>query len=290
MTGLTDHRGQKFTGPQAEPWRDGRRDELSGEDVERLHRGGDDQAMSSSRTALAGRPPYRSLRPVAGCEVCAPGPDPVDPVDPAHPVKVLAQSGDPVSQAGLSGLLHGRAGIELVPPGREADADLVLKAAAEFTVPVMNRLRSLRAEPGQLRIVLVLERLGDPDLMAAAELGVAGFVNRSQATGEHLTRVLTIVHQGGTHLPREIQARLLADVARVQRTVLAPRRLTASGLDHREVEVLRCIAEGLENAEIAQRMQYSERTVKSILYALMERLQLRNRSHAVAFAMRAGVL
>ncbi len=47
---------------------------------------------------------------------------------------------------------------------------------------------------------------------------------------------------------------------------------------------------GLENAEIAQRMQYSERTVKSILYALMERLQLRNRSHAVAFAMRAGVL
>ncbi|WP_285628741.1 response regulator transcription factor [Kineosporia sp. NBRC 101677] len=200
------------------------------------------------------------------------------------------QADDPVSQAGLSALLQGRTGIDHVLPGQLAEADLLLKAADELSVPVMNRLRSLRPEDGQLRIVLVLGRLGEPDLMAAVELGVVGFVERSQATGEHLARVLATVHQGGTHLPPEIQVRLLADVARVQRTVLAPRRLTASGLDDREVEVLRYIAEGLENAEIAQRMQYSERTVKSILYSLTERLQLRNRSHAVAFAMRAGVL
>lgn len=72
--------------------------------------------------------------------------------------------------------------------------------------------------------------------------------------------------------------------------MLGPRGLTASGLETREVDVLRLIAEGLDTAEIADRMKYSERTVKNILYAMMTRLNLRNRSHAVAYAMRSGII
>jgi DNA-binding CsgD family transcriptional regulator len=83
---------------------------------------------------------------------------------------------------------------------------------------------------------------------------------------------------------------LLREFTHLQQTVLAPRGLTASGLDAREVDVLRLIADGLDTAEIADRMKYSERTVKNILYAMMTRLNLRNRSHAVAYAMRSGII
>jgi len=63
----------------------------------------------------------------------------------------------------------------------------------------------------------------------------------------------------------------------------------AAGFDDltaREIEVLRMLAEGTETAEIAQRLNYSERTIKNTIYAMQSRLGLRNRTHAVAFALR----
>jgi len=54
--------------------------------------------------------------------------------------------------------------------------------------------------------------------------------------------------------------------------------------------VLRLMADGMDTGEIARNLSYSERTVKNIIYAITTRLSLRNRSHAVAYAMRAGVI
>ncbi|MBT0774259.1 response regulator transcription factor [Kineosporia sp. J2-2] len=209
-------------------------------------------------------------------------------------LRVVIDDPDPLSRTGLRIFLVDRLGFEEVD--RMAEADVVLISTDEMNAGVVERLRSLaqerrgEPEPDRPRIVIILDRVGSPDLAAAFELGVAGFVYRTQATPDHLGRVLTTVHQGGTHVPPDIQNRLVAEFVRLQRDVLAPRGLTASGLEAREVTVLRHIAEGLELTEIAERMQYSERTVKSILYSLMERLHLRNRAHAVAYAMRAGVV
>ena len=109
-------------------------------------------------------------------------------------------------------------------------------------------------------------------------------------TAERFAHTVVTVSRGGAEMPPEVQARLVQEVARMQHDLLAPPGLTAAGLDSREVDVLRYIAQGLDTTEIAQKMLYSERTVKGILYALMARLHLRNRSHAVAYAMRAGIL
>ena len=84
--------------------------------------------------------------------------------------------------------------------------------------------------------------------------------------------------------------RLLEEVGRLQRQVLSPRGLTLARLSPREAEVLRLVAEGQDTAEIALQMCYSERTVKNILHDLTTRLQLRNRTHAVAYAMREGLI
>ena len=58
----------------------------------------------------------------------------------------------------------------------------------------------------------------------------------------------------------------------------------------RSIDVLRLVADGLDTGEIAQRLSYSERTIKNVIHDVTSRLHLRNRSHAVAFAMRTGVI
>jgi DNA-binding CsgD family transcriptional regulator len=61
-----------------------------------------------------------------------------------------------------------------------------------------------------------------------------------------------------------------------------------NGLTPRELEVLRLVSDGLDTQQIADRLCYSERTVKGVIHDVTTRLNLRNRSHAVAFAMRRG--
>jgi DNA-binding NarL/FixJ family response regulator len=56
------------------------------------------------------------------------------------------------------------------------------------------------------------------------------------------------------------------------------------------VEVLRLLADGLDTSEIAHKLAYSERTVKNVVHDVTTRLQLRNRSHAVAYALREGLI
>ena len=66
--------------------------------------------------------------------------------------------------------------------------------------------------------------------------------------------------------------------------------LTFNGLATREIEVLRLVADGCDTHEIADKLAYSERTVKNVLHDVTTRLQLRNRSHAVAYALRQGLI
>ena len=72
--------------------------------------------------------------------------------------------------------------------------------------------------------------------------------------------------------------------------MLAPRGLTFSGLTDREVRVLRLLAEGFDTAEVGRQLFLSERTVKNVVHDVTSRLNLRNRTHAVAYALRQGLI
>jgi DNA-binding CsgD family transcriptional regulator len=72
--------------------------------------------------------------------------------------------------------------------------------------------------------------------------------------------------------------------------VLSPRGLSFSGLSDREVDVLKLLADGHDTAEVARRLAYSERTVKNVLQDVTRRHNLRNRTHAVAYALRQGLI
>lgn len=194
---------------------------------------------------------------------------------------------DPVSHAGVASQLRPRPEVTLLDAGddRATVAVVVTDGVDEETIQVLRRLQR-----GSCRSVLVVTHIDDTGLAAAVEAGVAGLVRRGEATPERLTNAVCAAARGEGSVPPDLLGRLLAQVGRLQRQLLGPRGLAINGLATREIDILRLVAEGLDTAEIAVTLSYSERTVKNVLHDVTSRLQLRNRSHAVAYALKQGLI
>lgn len=202
-------------------------------------------------------------------------------------VAICVCASDPVSHAGVASQLRPRPEVTLLDAGdeRAAVAVVVADSVDEETV---QALRSLRGS--SCRSVLVVTHIDDGGLAAAVEAGVTGLVRRAEATPERLATAVCAAARGEGSVPGDLLGRLLAQVGRLQRQLLNPRGLTLNGMSAREVEILRLVAEGLDTGEIAVKLSYSERTVKNVLHDVTTRLQLRNRSHAVAYALKQGLI
>jgi DNA-binding NarL/FixJ family response regulator len=204
-------------------------------------------------------------------------------------IAVAIASADPLSRAGLAAHLRGQAGIDVVPDSAAAAARVTVVVSDEVDDETTRELRGLRAA-GQERLVLLVSRVDDVGLLAAVEAGVSGVVRRSQVTGGQLVASIRAAAVGEGTLPPDLLGRLLSQVGRLQRQVLHPRGLTFAGLTEREISVLRLLAEGHDTAEVGRRLFFSERTVKNVIHDVTSRLDLRNRTHAVAYAIRQGLI
>ncbi len=203
-------------------------------------------------------------------------------------LRVLAH--DPISQAGVVSQLRPRPEVRVATPAEENDASIVVVVTDSINDEALALLRACVRGPSGVRLVLVVGQLDDDGLVRAVEAGVIGVVRRAEATADRLVAVVQAAAAGDGSLPPDLLGRLLGQVGRLQRQVLDPRGITFSGLASREVEVLRLVADGFDTAQIAGRLSYSERTVKNVLHDVTNRLQLRNRSHAVAYAVREGLI
>jgi DNA-binding NarL/FixJ family response regulator len=194
---------------------------------------------------------------------------------------------DPVSQAGMLSSFRPRPEVMIVDgdDDRVAVAVVVADTVDEQT---LTTLRSLNRR--HCPTLLVVRAIDDAALAAAVEAGLAGLIRRADATPERLAHAVCSIAKGDGTVPPDLLGRLLAQVGRVQRQVLSPRGFTLTGLAQRELEILRLIADGMDTAEIATTLSYSERTVKNVLHDVTSRLQLRNRSHAVAYALKQGMI
>ncbi|MFD9606482.1 response regulator transcription factor [Streptomyces sp. NPDC057908] len=203
---------------------------------------------------------------------------------------VALRAQDPISQAGVASQLRTRPEVSVTEWGEgDASPQIVVVVVDAVDEEVLTMLRHIQ-RTSTSRTVLVTTDIDEQKLVSAAECGVAGVVRRSESTPEHLVQVIRTVARGEGHLPSDLLGRLLEEVGRLQGQVLGPRGLHFTGLAAREVDVLRLVAEGYDTADIATKLAYSERTIKNVLHSVMTRLQLRNRSHAVAYAMRQGLI
>jgi DNA-binding NarL/FixJ family response regulator len=216
-----------------------------------------------------------------------------EPVPLRARILVTVCASDPLSRAGIVSQLRRAQGFEVIADGdagdRDADDVVALVVADELDASVLAEMRGVRGR-GVRRILLLVSRVDDRGLLAAAEAGVTGVIRRSEATAGNLTAAIRSAAAGEGTLPPDLLGRLLRQVGQLQRQVLSPRGLTLSGLTERETAVLRLLADGCDTAEVGRQLFYSERTVKNIIHDVTARLELRNRVHAVAYAIREGLI
>ena len=203
-------------------------------------------------------------------------------------INVYVHADDPISQAGVASQLRPRPEVRVLDAAEAEQAAVALVLADRVSERTLQVLRS--RQRGGARLVLVVSEVDDADLVSAVEAGIAGLVRRGEATPERLVHVIRSAAAGEGAVPADLLGRLLDQVGRLQRQVLWPRGLTFAGLAEREIEVLRLVADGFDTAEIANQLSYSQRTVKNVLHDITSRLHLRNRSHAVAYALRQGLI
>jgi DNA-binding NarL/FixJ family response regulator len=203
------------------------------------------------------------------------------------PVYVYAH--DPVSQTGIAAQLRGRPEVRLVEHTDVDAAAVAIVASEEIDEETLRVSRALQRN-GVPKIVLVVTRADEASVLAAIEAGVSGLTRRAEATPESLVTAIRNAMAGDGTLPPDLLGQLLSAVGRLQRQVLQPRGLTFTGLTEREVRVLKLVADGMDTGEIACELSYSERTIKNVIHDVTMRLNLRNRTHAVAYALRQGLI
>ncbi|WP_410584530.1 response regulator transcription factor [Amycolatopsis sp. lyj-108] len=185
-------------------------------------------------------------------------------------------------------LLDTRASVAVVEGRARDETDVVVAAFDRLSADAVAALREVAVELGK-PIVLVTDLIEEGGLAAAVACRVVAILPRSAMTDSRVADSVRVAASGTVSPTSALLDRLTEHAERLNR-VLAPSTPAGSALSSREIDVLRLMADGFDTQEIATELSYSERTVKNVIYAVTDRLRLRNRSHAVAYAIREGVI
>ncbi|MGI5394218.1 helix-turn-helix transcriptional regulator [Streptomyces sp. CA-251251] len=202
-------------------------------------------------------------------------------------VPVAVSAPDPISREGAVSQLRRHPEIDLREESGPGTVALLI--ADTLDEATLTRLRRLVRSEGA-RAVLVVGTIRESELLDVVECGVGAIVWRHEATAHRLVQAVLAAARGDGDLPADLLGRLISQVGTLHRGAAGRPGAPSLGLAPREVDVLRLVAEGLDTGEIAGKLSYSERTVKNVMHGLTTRLHLRNRAHAVAYALREGYI
>jgi DNA-binding NarL/FixJ family response regulator len=205
------------------------------------------------------------------------------------PVPVSVVALDPVLEAGTTSTLSSCPDLSVTVPGEEPR--VVVMIVDRFARAELDMLRATRDTSARPAVVLVASELTPGEALHALAAGARGLLRRREADAPRLARAVLAAARGDCVLPPDLLDQLVDHAAAPDR---APAGTTsawaAAGLSARERSVLRMVADGHETSEIAQCLAYSQRTVTTVVHDITQRFRLRNRAHAVAYALRAGLL
>ena len=212
-------------------------------------------------------------------------------------IRVLIADDQDLVREGLRMIVDADPGMEVI--GEAADGKRALDAARQLDPDVvlmdvrMPELDGIEATArlavaGARARVLVLTTFDlDEYVYRALKAGASGFLLKD-ATGDQLVAAIRTIASGDALLAPSITRRLIEDFCRRPEPGTAPE--AARSLSERELEVLRLLARGLSNAEIARELFLGEATVKSHVARVLAKLGLRDRVQTVVFAYESGLV
>jgi len=201
-------------------------------------------------------------------------------------IRVFCVDDHRVMLEGLALLIGRQADMEVVGSATNGEQaiDLVARMKPDVTlmdlqlpgVSGLDAIRKIRQSDPHARIVVLTMYQGDEDIYRALEAGAATYLLKD-ALSEDLVRVIRDVHSGGRPLGRDVEAALAG-------------RLKQPPLTPREVEVVRLIAEGMRNKEIAVTLGISEQTAKVHVKNILAKLGVSDRAAVIPVALRRGII
>jgi DNA-binding NarL/FixJ family response regulator len=206
---------------------------------------------------------------------------------------VVVVADDPITSDGVLAYLHSSPSLDVLDTDRRRSADVALVVAGavtEQTLAAIERIAKESAAEEQLPVVLVADSISRQLLVRAISHGLVSFLARSGTNLEQTVETLLKARNGQQQLSTPLFTDLVTQIRTSDRDTDDDIDPLALALSRREREVLTLVAEGMPTAEIAAKLNYAERTIKSVLHSVIRRMELKNRAHAVAYAIRVGAI
>jgi len=208
-------------------------------------------------------------------------------------VRVLIVDDHTIVRKGIRALLAEAGGFEVVGEAsngqeavlraQETQPDVILMDLLMPGVDGIEATRQITSREPQARILVLTSFAADSKVFPAIKAGALGYLLKDSSP-EELVRAIRQVHRGEPSLNPTIARKLLQEIARP-----VERQPAAEALTAREMDVLRLIAQGLSNQEIANRISVSEPTVRAHVSRILGKLHLASRTQAALYAVREGL-
>jgi NarL family two-component system response regulator LiaR len=208
-------------------------------------------------------------------------------------IRLLIADDHAIVREGLRGLIETESGMQIVAEAEngaeavrlvgETNPDLIL---IDLVMPEMDGLQAIeviRAKDPEARILVLTSFDEDEKVFAAVKSGAQGYLLKDSSPTD-LLQAIRDVHAGLPSMHPTIAHKLMHEL---QRTSDLPP--TTDPLSEREVDVLKLVAQGLPNQEIAETLVLSERTVRTHVSNILSKLHLANRTQAALYALKQGL-
>lgn len=210
------------------------------------------------------------------------------------PIRILIADDHAIVRGGLRALLAtepemevvGEAadGVEAVQKARVLDPDVILMDLIMPRESGVEAIADIKRENPDARILVLTSFAEDEKVFPALRAGALGYLLKD-STPQELLQAIRQVYRGESSLHPAIARKLIREISRPADDLPA----TEEPLTEREVEVLKLVAAGLSNQEIADKLVVSERTVRTHVSNILEKLHLANRTQAALYALREGL-